>query len=407
MTRDRPEEGGASRFRTLRWDLLVPALFGVVALIVTALWNRSTVDDAYISFRYLDNWLAGHGLVFNPGERVEGYSNLLWILLLAPLRLAGLEPELAADALAALALALTAWASARTAEKLTSSRVAGAATLALLGGAAPLAAWTFSGMETLLFTALLSLAACSVASCGRFDARAGALFGLAALTRPEGIAVGLLAFLALTLRDSRATREEWAHRLAGLGALICLPTAQALWRLSYYGSLLPNTYYAKLGGVSSTVALREGFSYVLRFASDGGLLLLLAAALAVLSPLRFRPAALHLWALVGATFGFAVRAGGDYFPCSGGRRLLPLQPLPRSSPATAGGAWSAGPLGARSARSLETDSWSLGLARPGGRRDGQRTLDGECSTRNRPLQHGGLPRAPADRRLDLVAGEPG
>ncbi|HXF48671.1 MAG TPA: hypothetical protein VNL73_04495, partial [Verrucomicrobiae bacterium] len=40
-------------------------------------------DDAFISFRYIRNFLDGHGLVFNVGERVEGYTNFFWIMLLA------------------------------------------------------------------------------------------------------------------------------------------------------------------------------------------------------------------------------------------------------------------------------------------------------------------------------------
>ena len=51
-------------------------------------------DDAFISFRYVRNLLEGHGLVFNPGEYVEGYTNFLWILELAALwELFGLRPE--------------------------------------------------------------------------------------------------------------------------------------------------------------------------------------------------------------------------------------------------------------------------------------------------------------------------
>ena len=42
-------------------------------------------DDAFISFRYVRNLLEGHGLVFNPGEYVEGYTNFLWILELVAL----------------------------------------------------------------------------------------------------------------------------------------------------------------------------------------------------------------------------------------------------------------------------------------------------------------------------------
>src|SRR5439155_1209101 len=50
-------------------------------------------DDAFISFRYARNFAHGHGLVFNPGfERVEGYSNFLWVVVLAGLDRLGLEP---------------------------------------------------------------------------------------------------------------------------------------------------------------------------------------------------------------------------------------------------------------------------------------------------------------------------
>jgi hypothetical protein len=51
-------------------------------------------DDAFISFRYARNLLAGHGLVFNRGEFVEGYTNFLWTLEVAGLWRLGLRPEL-------------------------------------------------------------------------------------------------------------------------------------------------------------------------------------------------------------------------------------------------------------------------------------------------------------------------
>ena len=65
-------------------------------------------DDAFISFRYVRNLLAGHGLVFNPGEYVEGYSNFLWVLELAAVWGAlGVPPEQAAPWLSAACTAAT------------------------------------------------------------------------------------------------------------------------------------------------------------------------------------------------------------------------------------------------------------------------------------------------------------
>ena len=48
-----------------------------------------TVEDAFISYRYVDRLVGGDGLVFNPGERVEGYTNFLWVLVLTLPRMMG------------------------------------------------------------------------------------------------------------------------------------------------------------------------------------------------------------------------------------------------------------------------------------------------------------------------------
>ena len=52
-----------------------------------------TVDDSFISLRFAENWANGSGLVFNPGERVEGYSNFLWTLVLGVLAKAGIQQQ--------------------------------------------------------------------------------------------------------------------------------------------------------------------------------------------------------------------------------------------------------------------------------------------------------------------------
>ena len=61
-------------------------------------------DDGFISFRYAQNFAAGHGLVFNVGEdpRVEGYSNLLWVLWLALFERLGLDVTVWANVSSAL-----------------------------------------------------------------------------------------------------------------------------------------------------------------------------------------------------------------------------------------------------------------------------------------------------------------
>ncbi|MCX7840525.1 MAG: hypothetical protein N2559_13895, partial [Anaerolineae bacterium] len=73
----------------LRWHtaycVLLIAFFAAHALFYFVALGTDAVDDAYISFRYAQNALRGHGLVFNPGERVEGFTNFLWTALMIPL----------------------------------------------------------------------------------------------------------------------------------------------------------------------------------------------------------------------------------------------------------------------------------------------------------------------------------
>lgn len=71
-----------SRFSLIYWNYVVIAL-AIAVFIFTCLKLDLTQDDAYITFRYAANFLSGHGLVFNTGERVEGYTNFLWVMLMA------------------------------------------------------------------------------------------------------------------------------------------------------------------------------------------------------------------------------------------------------------------------------------------------------------------------------------
>jgi len=62
---------------------IVFVISGVVFLALAIKFLDHTVDDAFISFRYAHNLVQGHGLVFNPGERVEGYTNFLLCVIRA------------------------------------------------------------------------------------------------------------------------------------------------------------------------------------------------------------------------------------------------------------------------------------------------------------------------------------
>ena len=149
----------ASRHTDLRAAAVV-VLFclpwlGLLVWLTSLAWFMT--DDAFITFRYVRNLLEGHGLVFNPGERVEGYSNFLWALELAAIwKLFGLAPEAVAQWLSVGytvgVLAVLVWWVLRDAG-LAHRGLALWMVMGLVCGSATFAVWTSGGgLETRQFT---------------------------------------------------------------------------------------------------------------------------------------------------------------------------------------------------------------------------------------------------------------
>ena len=67
--------------REISFKEVVLLLLILAAFVIHSIVLDFTQDDAYISYRYVENFIEGHGLVFNIGERVEGYTNFLWMMI--------------------------------------------------------------------------------------------------------------------------------------------------------------------------------------------------------------------------------------------------------------------------------------------------------------------------------------
>jgi arabinofuranosyltransferase len=224
---------------------LVLGLAVILAYTATFLHWDVTVDDAFISFRYAEHLRTTGELVYNSGERVEGISNLLWTLLLALLSGLGLPPTQAAlgmGYLAGLGTLLLVERSARG--------VLGLGWVSAWFGAALCAInpsfsfWAASGLETPLYAGGLLLAWRALESTATpwTAARLGAAGILLGLTRPEGMlmALGLPCVLLIRRVPIRLVlRALWVIGLS-LGVL-------ELWRMAYYGALVPNSVLAKSG----------------------------------------------------------------------------------------------------------------------------------------------------------------
>ncbi len=298
-------------------------------------------DDAFISFRYARNLLEGHGLVFNPGERVEGYSNFLWVLELAALwGLLGIPPEQVAPWLSVACTAGTLaalWWWIACLPVLPHRGLVGWMAFGLLCSSATFAVWTSGGgLETRQFTFCIVLAVMclSLYRDSRWGLLASSLsLALAALTRPEGPLIAACCFgwfaVERMVKDRRL-RLDWREVLYLVAPFATLVAAHFLFRYTYYGEWLPNTYYAK----HVRPWYESGFRYLWAAALETGLYLLLPlAAVAARECWRaHRDGSFALpLLLMGVHMAYVMRIGGDHFECRPLDFYWPLLVLPAAA----------------------------------------------------------------------------
>ncbi|MFH1277727.1 MAG: hypothetical protein ABIK65_05060 [Candidatus Eisenbacteria bacterium] len=302
-----------------RTEFLLLLVFAI-ALAAHVRFFHYTVDDAFISLRYAENWAEGRGLVFNPGERVEGYTNFLWTALLAAGLRAGLEPVMFGKGMglaAGILLCSGAFLFAR--RRLPRHSLAFLVPVPLVASGA-FAVWCGAGLETSLFALLLfsgTAAATGPESPGRFTA-ASLLFALATLTRPEG------ALLFAVVLGDRLILRRTPVRSTAPGALLffAIVGAHEAWRIAYYGDPLPNTFYAKSGG--GFRAAGRGLRYLAKYAGPfGGWTALAPVPLLFAGPLRRWERTFLL--VLAAYLAYVVVVGGDSLPFY--RFLVPAIPL--------------------------------------------------------------------------------
>ena len=315
------------RTDSLAGRLLLVALAGTGLLLLAHAWSYFFLtDDAFISFRYARNLAHGYGLVFNPGhEAVEGYTNFLWVLLLAVLDALGLRPESAAPWLSLTATvglwAVVALYPLRVSPPRFRPWLIVVPTL-LLAVTRSVAVWSTGGLETRLFSLLVvaGVLRAVVEVRESLDERAdpplpasALLFALAALTRPPGLLVAASTAIAAALVLIRH-RRLCLRRAAAWLLLFATPVAaHFLFRRLYYGAWLPNTYYAKVdpGGWWSM-----GLAYLGVFALEYAAWIWLPWVLAGVIALRREGRgwiALLLAAAIVPHALYIARVGGDHF----------------------------------------------------------------------------------------------
>ena len=318
-------------FRTRRLLLAVPVLLTVLA--ATHVW---VTEDAFIDFRVVQHLLAGHGPVFNVGERVEAYTNPLWVALLTILA-APLYPILhervpieVTSVVLGLASTIAGVVFAQQGA-LQIARARGQRGIPLPLGALAIAAvppvWSFAtaGLEVGLAMGWLGLCFRGLSRYPREGRRwLPVVVGLGPLIRPDlaVYSVGFMAVLLLLRREGR---------LRVLAAAAALPIAYQIFRMGYFAALVPSTAIAK---EASLARWDQGFLYLVDFAKPYHLGIPVAVALFLLitgartgfrrtGRRRVRLLAVMLVPAVCALVqaAYVTRVGGDFMH---GRMLVPV-----------------------------------------------------------------------------------
>lgn len=303
--------------------LLLVLLAGFVAHAL--LLAGALEDDTFISYRYGRNLAEGHGLVWNPGERVEGYTNFLWTLLSAGgVGVLGIEPVPWSVGLGLGTGIATMVLLFFLARRFVSPGTALLPPLLFAGHSGIVYSYV-NGMETGLFTLLLLAAALVAEGARRAPLRAALLallLFLAALTRPEGNLAAAYLFALLFLAGLRGAPVGRKRLLLAAAAFGVMNAAYLIARHGYYGSWLPNTFYAKVGATEAQLA--RGLDYAAWFYGGLGVPLLALILLGGGRSLRRNAAGAVL--LFSALYTvYLILVGGDYkvFP----RFFVPILPL--------------------------------------------------------------------------------
>jgi hypothetical protein len=204
-------------------------------------------DDAFISFRYAKNLVDGFGLVYNAGERVEGYTNFLWTIFIALGMKLHIDPVPFSATLGLIfytcTLLLFIFSSWKHKDINSKYFFFIPLTALALSVHRDFNVYATSGLETSMFTFLVSLGFVLLLHSKKLMSLfcAGIICVFMMMTRPDGAIFTAASIIYLILTRQRRIKEIFYFLLPSI--IIFIP--YWFWRYDYYGFFFPNTFYAK------------------------------------------------------------------------------------------------------------------------------------------------------------------
>jgi len=323
-------------------DLMVARIVQIAAIAFALLlaafilfMNREFYhDDAYITLRYAKHHIAGLGIVWNPGEYVQGYTNFLHLIFVSFLGKLGIDLVWGSRVVSGMAYAGLVAVVALFGIAFRNERPASLWHLPaiIVATSAPILVWTLGGLEGVLFSflsaggSLLFLVAMNSSRSHWLYATSGFFLGLSFLTRPDGIVfISVSCIYLLWLTSQHKTRVF--DLMAFVAGVVSVTLPYIIWQATYYGDVVPNTFYAK-AGAPFWLKLKTGARYVLGYSLHPPFLpfLVLISLFYAFLKRRWSSHLTYLLLSVTAYIAFVIFiAGGDHMQSF--RMMLPIIPL--------------------------------------------------------------------------------
>lgn len=331
---DRPQTKTQVKTKAATIWIVALSAMGVLLLGLQSFdYINFAVDDVFITLRVAQNAAEGHGLVYNVGEFVEGYSNFLWTLMITGLAAlfnsADRDPYFLmwlAKGLSYISGLATMFFLYRFTLDRTRSRIFALFSVLALIGTGPFVLWMMGGLEGTFYALLLTSAIYVLERYRQSeDTRLFVIFGvilfLASITRPEVLmhSIAMMAIILISI-------EKQDRKYVVINAVIPYAVLMAgffAWRWFTYNDILPNTFYAKTGGGMTSYVL--GLKYLL-----AGLIFiagpfLLAIPLTIGKKISTDITIRTIIVLIASTGFFVSYSSGDWM--AGFRFIMPLAPL--------------------------------------------------------------------------------
>lgn len=274
-------------------------------------------DDSLITIRYAQRLIDGHGLTWTDGIKVEGYSNLLWVLTLAFFGKLGANMILVARVLGVLFAVTNIYLLIQYANKrYKDAPIILSIVLFFFSVSSGVAVWAIGGLENSLVSMLTLHSIIRYLDYKKFrEIRylwyASVSLGLLCITRPDGVLLSVM----IGIYHLISNRNELKKAIVSLSKLAIFPIilyfGQLIFRIAYYGELVPNTALVKVN--PSFYHAWTGMFYNLRFLKSNFSMFILAASCLSYLVYKKKDSGLLFVLILGIWFLYIVVIGGDFF----------------------------------------------------------------------------------------------